>query len=127
MNLKKKKERERVDPVFLLFILSLLLISCTPNPIIIERNITINRTTYVNNTIYINDTIPCNLTCHEPEIDTTIYDRDYVLSLIRQLKHYEKQQDKYWNDSECHDDLNRTEFKLEECEDELCDYNLTWC
>ena len=125
MILMKKKERERVGPVFLLLILSLLLIGCTPNPIIIERNITINRT--INNTIYITNTTiePCNVT--EPEINTTIYDRDYVLSLIRQLKHYEKVQDRFVNQSSCMNDLNRTEYKLELREEELCEWNSSWC
>ena len=103
----------------------ILLIGCTPNPIIIERNITINRT--INHTIYINNTIiePCNVT--KPEINTTIYDKSYVLSLIRQLKHYEKQQDKFINQSSCMNDLNRTEAKLEERELELCEFNSSWC
>ena len=126
MNLKKKKEERKRSLYFLLLILSLLLIGCTPNPIIIERNITINRT--INNTIYITNTTiePCNVT--EPEINTTIYDRDYVLSLIRQLKHYEKVQDKFVNQSSCMNDLNRTEAKLEKRELELCDnWNSSWC
>ncbi len=126
MILMKKKERERVGPVFLLLILSLLLIGCTPNPIIIERNITINRT--ITNTIYITNTTiePCNVT--EPEIDTTIYDRQYVLGLIRQLKHYEEQQDLYFNDSECSWKLNQSNIRREKAEEELCDnHNSSWC
>jgi len=125
MNFQMKEKERKVGLVFLLLILSLLLIGCTPNPIIIERNITtyINRT--INNTIYINDTVPCNIT--EPIINTTIYDRDYVLGLIRQLKKYENQQDLYLNNSDCYDDLNRTETKLDICEDELCGFNSSWC
>ena len=111
-------------------IVLLLLIGCT-NPTVIYRNNTINITIYQNNTITIDNTIPCgpcNTTCPEPEIDTTIYDRDYVLSLIRQLKHYEKVQDKFINQSSCMNDLNRTEAKLEERELELCDnWNSSWC
>lgn len=117
---------------YILVILVLLLIGCTPNPIIIERNITVNRTVYVNqtiyvnNTIYINDTVPCNIT--EPEIDTTIYDRSYVLSLIRQLKYYEKQQDKYLiNNSDCDWELNQSNIKREKAEIELCQWNISWC
>lgn len=109
--------------VFLLFIV--LLIGCTPDTIIIERNITINRT--INNTQYINITtvMPCNET--GPVINTT-YDRSYTLELIRRIKFLEGQQDKYFNDSECNDDLNRTETELEECEEELCDnWNSSWC
>jgi len=126
MNFQMKEKERKVGLVFLLLILSLLLIGCTPNPIIIERNITtyINRT--INNTIYINDTVLCNIT--EPIINTTIYDRDYVLGLIRQLKKYENQQDLYLNNSDCYDDLNRTETKLDICEDVMCrEWNSSWC
>ena len=137
------KEKERKGAlVFLLLILSLLLIGCTPNPIIIERNNTINRTIYVNNTIYINDTIPCNQT--SPEINIT-YDR---LELIRRLKYLEGQQDKrIINETECMphnateenlkecwgdrdrymDDIYELDDELDECETRLCDINSTWC
>ena len=102
-----------------------LLIGCT-NPTVIYRNNTINKTIYLNRTIIINNTIPCNIT--EPIINTTIYDRDYVLGLIRQLKKYENQQDLYFNDSDCYDDLNRTETKLDVCEDIMCrEWNSSWC
>ncbi len=105
----------------------LVLVGCS-NPTIIYRNNTINRTIYLNNTITINNTIPCNTTCPEPEINTTIYDRDYVLSLIRQLKKYEKVQDQFVNQSSCMLDLNNTEAKLEERELELCEnWNSSWC
>ena len=95
----------------------LLLIGCA-NPTVITINRTINYTIYKNNTIYINDTVPCNIT--EPIINTTIYDRDYVLGLIRQLKRYENQQNLYFNNSDCYDNINRTETKLKECEDIMC-------
>ena len=124
MNFQMKEKERKVGLVFLLLILSLLLIGCTPNPIIIERNITtyINRT--INNTIYINDTVLCNTTYHEPEINIS-YDR---LELIRRLKYYEDQQSIYFNDSECYDDLNRTETKLDVCEDVMCrEWNSSWC
>ena len=101
-----------------------LLIGCTPNPIIIERNITtyINRT--INHTITINNT--CNIT--EPIINTTIYDRDYVLGLIRQLKKYENQQNLYFNNSDCYDDLNKTQTELYKATNELCnEWNHSWC
>ena len=104
----------------------ILLIGCT-RVVIVEKNNTIYNITYINNTNYINDTVPCNVTGPEPEINTTIYDRDYVLSLIRQLKHYEKVQDRFVNQSSCMNDLNRTESKLEERELELCEWNSTWC
>ena len=124
MNLMKKKERERVGPVFLLLILSLLLISCTPNPIIIERNITINRT--INHTIYITNTtiVPCNVT--RPEINIS-FDRSYTLELIRRIKFLEGRQDLYWNNSECSWELNQSNIKRQKVEDELCKWNSSWC
>lgn len=84
-----------------------------------------NRTIIINNTITINNTIPCNITC--PKINTS-YNRDYVLGLIRQLKRLEKNQDRYWNNTECFDDLNRTTNELDECKQELCnEWNSSWC
>ncbi len=106
-----------------LLIVLIVLIGCTKE-IIIERNNTIYNITYKN--ITINNTVPCEVCkncspCSE-------YNRDYVLSLIRQLKHYEKQQDKYWNNTECFDDLNNTNKELIECKGELCnEWNSSWC
>ena len=109
----------------ILMVMVLLIVGCS-NPTVITINRTINHTIYKNNTIYINDTVPCNIT--EPIINTTIYDRDYVLGLIRQLKKYENQQDLYLNNSDCYDDLNRTETKLDVCEDIMCrEWNSSWC
>ena len=122
------KERERKGSwVFLLLILSLLLIGCTPDVIYIDRNNTINGT--INHTICITNTTiePCNTTCPEPEINTTIYSRDYVLGLIRQLDFHENQQSLYFNDSECNWELNKSNNELEECEEELCEFNSSWC
>jgi len=99
---------------------------CAPEPIIIERNITI----YKYNTTYRNITsvMPCNLSCPEPDINTTIYDRDYVLGLIRQLKKYEKQQDRFINQSDCMWRLNKTKKELEACEEVMCyNWNISWC
>ena len=121
----KTKINNRTKYYTIILTLCLLLIGCSP--IIIERNNTINRT--INHTIYRNNTIiiPCNQT--EPEIDTTIYDRDYVLGLIRQLKHYEKQQDDYYNynDTNCLYDLNQSNIKRTKAENELCQWNSSWC
>lgn len=112
-------------PVFII-----LLIGCTPNPIIIERNITINNTiyniTYINNTIYINDTVPCNITEPKPEINIS-FDRSYTLELIRRLKFLEGQQNQFINHSDCFDELNTTTIKLDKCTDELCYENSSWC
>ena len=106
----------------ILMVMVLLIVGCS-NPTVITINRTINHTIYKNNTIYINDTVLCNTTYHEPEINIS-YDR---LELIRRLKYYEDQQSIYFNDSECYDDLNRTETKLDVCEDELCGFNSSWC
>ena len=110
-----------------MFIIILLLVGCTPNPIIIERNITVEKIVYNNSIICINNTI-CNTTCPEPEINTTIYDRDYVLGLIRQLKYYESRQDKYWNNTECKWELNQSNIEKDKAIYELCIYwNISWC
>lgn len=124
----KTKSNTRNSCYCLVLVSIILLIGCT-RVVIVDRNITINRTInrtiYVNNTIYINDTIPCNVT--GPEIESIVYDRQYVLGLIRQLKHYEKQQGLYFNDSECNWELNKSNNELKDCEEELCDWNSTWC
>lgn len=122
----KTKANIRKSCYCLVLVSILLLIGCT-RVVIVDRNITVERIVYNNTIEYINNTIigPCNVT--EPEINTTIYDRQYVLSLIRQLKHYEKQQDMFINDSDCFDELNTTNYQLEECEEELCEFNSTWC
>jgi len=103
-------------------VMFLLLIGCTKEVIVTEEVI-INRTIYLNNTIIINNTVPCNITESKD-----YYDRDYVLGLIRQLKKYEKQQDLYFNNSDCYDNLNRTETELKECEYIMCrEWNSSWC
>ena len=106
--------------------LVLLIVGCSPDVVYVYENHTtyINRT--INNTTIINNTIPCNIT---REINTTIYDRQYVLGLIRQLKHYEKQQDDYYNHNEtdCQYDLNQSDIKLYKAVNELCQINSSWC
>ncbi len=123
MKFQMKERRRRGPWVFLLLILSLLLVGCTPEPIIIERNITVERIVYNNTIEYINNTIiePCNQT----EQDNHSVSR---LELIRRLKKYEKVQDQFVNQSSCMLDLNNTEYKLKERELELCDnWNSSWC
>ena len=122
----KTKTNTRKSCYCLILVSIILLIGCT-RVVIVDRNITVEKIVYNNTIEYINNTIiePCNVT--EPEINTTIYDRDYVLSLIRQLKHYEKVQDRFVNQSSCMNDLNRTEYKLELREEELCEWNSSWC
>ncbi len=70
----------------------------------------------INNTSYINTTTQYNYTSSNRELE-----------LIRRIKFLEGQQDKYFNDSECNDNLNKTEIKLEDCEDEVCMWNNSWC
>ncbi len=107
-------------------VMVLLIVGCS-NPTVITINRTINKTIYLNRTIIINNTIPCNITKLEPEINIS-FDRSYTLELIRRIKFLEGRQDLYWNDTECHYDLNRTEVRLEECEEELCnEWNSSWC
>ena len=103
----------------------LLLIGCSPSIIIVERNVTVEKIVYNNTIEYINNTIiiPCNQT--EPEIDS--YDRSYMLSLIRRVKFLEGQQDKYFNDSECSWELNQSNTNREKAENELCEWNSSWC
>ena len=91
-----------------LFILLVLLVGCTKVITITE---VINETIYKNNTIYINQTIYLNNTIIEP-CNESIYTTDYVLGLIRQLKHYERTQDRFINHSDCFDILNNTNTKL---------------
>ncbi|KKK89278.1 hypothetical protein LCGC14_2734750, partial [marine sediment metagenome] len=95
-----------------------------PSTIYIDRNntIIIYNTTYINRTI--NNTLPCNIT--KPKINTS-FDRSYMLSLIRRVKFLEGQQDKYWNNSECSWELNRSNVKLDIAEKELCEWNSSWC
>jgi len=113
--------------IITIYILIGLLGACTKD-VITERNNPIYINNTINNTITINSTMPCEElsvceSCNECE-----YNRNYVLSLIRQLKHYEKQQDKYFNDSDCNDDLNHTNIELDRCKQELCiSWNSSWC
>ena len=79
-----------------------------------------------------NITIPCNttnVTCPECIIYNSTYNpKERELKLIRRISFLEGQQDKYWNYSECDWELNRSEVKLKECEDELCfEWNSSWC
>ncbi len=77
-----------------------------------------NRTITINNTTYI------NTTCTQYNY-TNSTSRE--LELIRRIKLLENNQDKYFNDSECNDNLNKSEIKLEDCEDEVCKWNISWC
>ena len=111
-------------------VMVLLIVGCT-RVVIVDRNITVERIVYNNTIEYINNTIiePCNLTCPALEdCHSSGFNREYTLSLIRRVKFLEGREDLYWNDTECHYDLNRTEAKLEECEEELCgNWNSSWC
>ena len=125
--------------VFLLFVI-IVNTGCTK---IVEVEKVINNTIIYNNTIIINKTEPCNY----------LYDRSYVLGLIRQIKYLENQQANCINVTmddledceedyeDCEDDLDNKEDELDncedalddvedelvDCEDELCDLNSSWC
>ncbi len=103
----------------LIFLIGVLLIGCS-KPIEMECE---NKTITINNTIkeiiekeiiiYKNITIPCNKTQYEYRGNTT-----RELELIRRIGFLESQQDKFINHSDCFDELNKTNNKLEDCEDE---------
>ncbi len=102
------------------------------------HNITINNTTetikYINNTIIKEVNITCNKESRE-------------LELIRRLKFLEKQQDESINETECliHNateerlqncrdktdmyerDIDELDEEIEDCEEEICKWNSTWC
>jgi len=103
--------------LFVSFIIGMMIfIGCTRTEYI-EKTI-------INNTVEIKEIkIPCNLTCPECKENKT-----RELELIRRLKFLEGQTDKYFNDTECLDSLNKTENKLDRCEEEICDnWNSSWC
>ena len=115
-----------------ILLFTILLIGCSQDYSECENStVTINHT--INNTItntiieikYINNTynLTCNTTKRYEYKGTTTRE----LELIRRLNFYEGQMDKYFNDSECNDNLNKTEHKLVDCEDELCKINSSWC
>ncbi len=125
----KTKINTRTKYYTIILTLSFLLIGCTPNPIIIERNITVEKIVYNNTIEYINITTPCNITCPTLEdCPSSGFNREYTLSLIRRVKFLEGRQDLYWNNSECSWELNKSNVELKECEEELCDnWNSSWC
>ncbi len=110
-----------------LILLLVLLVGCS-KPIECENNtIIINNT--INNTITIfNETVKyinkeCNTTVRYEYKGST----NRELELIRRISFLEGQQDKYWNYSECDWELNESNKDLEYCEEELCEWNSSWC
>ena len=121
-----------MKPIILL--ITILLLGCS-KPIEIEcENITINNT--IETIKYINITIkePCNLTCS----------KERELELIRRIKFCEGQQDKWiMNETECIDnntvanyeskldmyerDIEELEDEIENCTEELCEWNSSRC
>ena len=119
-----------------ILLISILLIGCS-KPIECQ-NITTNNTIetikYINNTIIKEVNITCNKKSRE-------------LELIRRLKFLEKQQDESINETECliHNateeklqncrnkvdmyerDIDELDEDIEDCEEELCIWNSTWC
>ena len=77
----------------------------------------------------INITIPCNITnttCPEYNYNYTS-STSRELELIRRISFLEGQQDKYWNYSECNWELNKSNKELKTCEEEVCNWNSSWC
>lgn len=91
-----------------------------------NETIIINKTrTIFNETIkYVNKTLECTESNYS---STTSSTTSKELELIRRLKFLENQQDKYFNDSECNWELNRSNVELENCEEEICEWNSSWC
>jgi len=75
-----------------------------------------------------NITVPCNTTNECPEYEYNYTSSNRELELIRRLRFLESQTDKYFNDSECNWELNKSKIRLEDCEHELCyEWNSSWC
>ena len=90
----------------------------------IEKEVIKEKIVYRDRNITINNTIPCKLTC----LTYNNTPRERELELLRRVKFLEGQTDKYWNDSECHWELNKTKNELNGCEEELCnEWNSSWC
>jgi len=90
-------------------------------PQVIEKEVIKEKIVYRDRNV----TIPCDETP-----PPTIYNGSKAreLELIRRLKFLEGQTDKYFNDSECNDNLNKTKDRLDKCENELCvEWNSSWC
>ena len=117
------KQTTKTMACITIVMLLILVVGCTPSIVYVDRNNTIYKDNiiYINNTI--NNTMPgCDLNA------SSNYNRDYVLNLIRQIKRCEANQDKFFNSSDCEDELNQTEHRLEQAENELCDeWNSSWC
>ena len=108
-----------------IILLLLLLTSCTCQPKVIEKNITIEKEVIIEKEIikYVNISIHNDSNSINP---TQRYsnNKSYVLSLIRQLKHCESQIDRdfnltdyKWKFQECNKTLNATIIDLENCKD----------
>ena len=116
-----------------ILLISILLMGCSiykevideEPQMIIEKEVIKEKIVYIDRNI----TIPCNVTCSEEDVELmNKFSSDRELELIRRLKFLEGQTDKYFNDTECRDELNETNVKLEDCEEELCDeWNSSWC
>ena len=98
----------------------IFVIGCTKY-IEVEKNITIEKIIYRNITTIVKE--ECNTTFNE----TWDISKSRELELIRRIRFLESQQDQYWNDTECHYDLNKTTYDLDYCEEELCKWNSSWC
>lgn len=122
-----------MNPKYITFIFLLFLMGC--GYVAVDRNVTIEveveKIVYVDRNITVstnNETPDCPSVAVCGECADGQYSRNYTLGLIRQLKRYERNQDKYFNDSECIEELNQTKIKLNATVWELChNWNVTWC
>ncbi len=108
-----------------ILLISILLIGCSKEVIECENiTNTIETIKYIDRNITITE--KCNITNNTIKYNY-VGNTSRELELIRRIKFLEGQQDKYFNDSECNDNLNKSEIKLEDCEDEVCKWNSSWC
>jgi len=117
----------------------LLLIAGCSQPIVINPdwacNITYNNTKIlyinrtVNETIYLHNNTECLCDpCIQQPCKTGGYSRTYVNSLKRDIRVLQKNQDNFWNYSDCQWDLNNTKKKYNQAVFELCEtWNASWC
>ncbi len=103
-----------------LVVLSLVLVGCV-RYVDVEKNVTIEKIIYQNVTTIVKE--ECNTTFN----DQWDISKSRELELIRRLRFLENNQNLFWNDSECHDELNNTIVDLDYCEEEMCEWNSSWC
>ena len=112
---------ESMSKIIMVLICAVFILGCTTRIIEIEKNITVEKIVYQNITTVIKE--ECNTTFN----DKWDISKSRELDLIRRIRFLEGQQSKYWNHTECNYDLNKTTQDLDDCEEELCEWNSSWC